>query len=100
MAETDNAATPRDSWCTAARDFWDVVTRDYALEPWAAFVLRAGCDALHRAEEELATVNAEGPTFSSGAGMIRQHPAVQIERESRAAFVRACAELRLEVNPE
>lgn len=88
---------PPGNLCEIAADFWRTVTADYILEPWQLFVLRAAADALHRSVLAEQVLDAEGATYVTGAGMIRQRPEVTVLRDSRIAFLRACRDLNLEV---
>ena len=81
----------------AGLSLWRTVCTDYGLEPWQLSILETACRAKSqeaRCEELLA---AEGYTVTTGAGMVRARPEATVLRDARAAFLRAMAALRLEV---
>jgi P27 family predicted phage terminase small subunit len=80
---------------SATQDWWRQIVADYELEPHHLKLLEAAADAWDRMAQARATVLAEGLTIESGKGR-KQHPAVAIERDARAAFARLVRELDLD----
>lgn len=80
-----------------AASFFRTVVRDYSLEDFQLYVLTAAAEALHRYDRAREVLDAEGPTYTTGAGMIRQRPEVVVLRDSRIAFLRATRDLGLDV---
>jgi phage terminase small subunit len=76
------------------------ICEEYELdgEPAALTTLSEGLTSLDRGIEARKTVETEGLTVVAGNGTIRAHPAVQIERDSRVAYLRAIRELALGVD--
>lgn len=82
-------STPMKAW-------WRQVVDDYSLEPHHLLLLTQACEAHDRATQARKQVDADGPTIADRFGQLRPHPAVQIERDSRAAFARLVRQLDLE----
>lgn len=82
---------------TEASRFWDDVVRDYTLADWQLAVLETACSAKHLEAKCVAIIEAEGMTVQTGQGMVRARPECTILRDARAAFLRACKDLNLEV---
>lgn len=81
-----------------ASRFWDDVVRDYTLADFQLAILETACHAKHMESECLRILAAEGFTVETGAGMIRARPEATILRDARAAFLRACKDLNLEID--
>jgi phage terminase small subunit len=77
------------------RSWWVEVVREYALEPHHLRLLEAACDAFDRMTAARTLLLKEGLTVSTRTGC-KAHPAVVIERDSRAAFMVALRELDLD----
>ena len=81
-----------------AAELWRVVLRDYSLEPFQLSLLETACSAKSQELRCQEILDAEGMTFTSGRNnMIRARPECTLLRDSRSAFLRAMAALRLEV---
>lgn len=78
------------------RAWWRQVVADYDLEPHHLLLLAQACEAHDRATQAREQVDAAGPVTTDRFGQLRAHPAVQIERDSRAAFARLVRQLDLE----
>lgn len=76
--------------------WWRSVVRDYFLEPHHLLLLQAACEALDRAAEARAILDKEGLTVPTANGGQKQHPAAQIEFNSRLSFARLLRELDLD----
>jgi P27 family predicted phage terminase small subunit len=76
--------------------WWRAVVSDFELEPHHRRLLQAACEAWDRCQQARAAISDHGLTFTDERGMVRSRPEVQIERDSRTAFMRAVRELDLE----
>ena len=72
------------------------IVSDYDLEPVDLARLATACHALDRAEQAAAEVRRDGLLVTMPSGARRPHPAVRIEAESRALFLRSLRELDLD----
>jgi len=82
----------------SARQWWEIVVRDYILAEHHLRLLQLACEAWDRAQEARAQLEDEGLTVSGAQG-IRPHPCVAIERDARLAVARLVRELDLDVEP-
>ena len=87
-ASPDHLSPEMASW-------WRQTVADYDLEPHHLKLLEAACDAWDRMTQARATLLAEGLTVQGAHGP-KTHPAVAVERDSRAAFARLVRELDLD----
>lgn len=83
----------------SARDFYRSVTRSFVLEEHHLRVLTLACEAYDRAAQARAIVEKEGIVTHDRAGRPIVHPAVIVERDSRAAFARLIKQLDLDIVP-
>ena len=72
---------------------WQQLQNGYQLEPASLELLRNGAEALERAAQLAAQVQAEGATFRDRFGGIRPNPAAQLEQQYRALATRTLAQL-------
>ena len=79
--------------------WWRSVVRDYLLEQHHLLLLQAACEALDRAAEAREILDKEGLTVPTSSGGLKQHPAAQIEFNSRLSFARILRELDLDTEP-
>lgn len=80
-----------------AADWWRAVLRDYDLGPHHLHLLKLACEALDRAAQaRQALADHGGLVFTDERGVIRAHPCVAHERDSRIAFARLVRELDLD----
>jgi hypothetical protein len=61
--------------------------------------LQVACESWDRAEQARAIVDSQGLTFTDKAGQPKMRPEILIERDNRAAFLRAVRELDLDAEP-
>jgi phage terminase small subunit len=67
----------------------------YPLEPEKQQLALAAANALDRAEGARQRVEQDGPFIDDRFGQVKPHPAVNVERDARAAFVRTVRALDL-----
>lgn len=100
MTRRDRTPRPPADLGPVARAWFTSVTREFELPPHALAVLTQAARALDRAEEARAELKrAGGLTYSDENHIVRQHPAVNIERDARGLFMRLRRELRLDDAP-
>jgi phage terminase small subunit len=86
---------PPDHLSPTMQDWWRQTVADYDLEPHHLKLLEAAADAWDRMAMARATVLDEGLTVQGAHGP-KTHPAIGVERDSRAAFARLVRELDLD----
>jgi len=79
----------------AMQTWWRQITETYDLDVHHLKLLEAAANAWDRMAQARATVLAEGLTVQGVHGA-KTHPAVNVERDSRAAFARLVRELDLD----
>lgn len=92
-------ASPPEHLSAASRDWFAMVTEEFALEPWQLRTLAAAAEAHDRMTEARIAIDADGPTITTRFGELRAHPLLAVERDSRTAYLRAVRELALDVGP-
>jgi len=75
---------------TAGKRFWRAAVEEYDLTPQQLELLTQAAELLDRAGQAAAELRRAGLTFEDRFGQVRTHPAVEVERLSRLAFVRIC----------
>jgi P27 family predicted phage terminase small subunit len=75
--------------------WWRTIVADFDLEAHHLKLLESAADAWDRLVTARAELLRDGITVEGGKGR-KQHPAVAIERDSRAAFARLIRELDLD----
>ena len=93
------AKRPPEGLSRTAAQFFRQVQTDYALDPHDSVLLRLACECLTRMEEARAAVEKDGAYFTNREGIPRPHPALAVERDSRAAFARLVNQLGLDDDP-
>ena len=93
---TKPVRAPRHLSPTSRRLFADV-TSSYVLEPHHVAILTKALEAFDRAEQARALVDAEGLIVLSRLNESKAHPAIPIERDSRAQFFAGMRQLGLDV---
>jgi P27 family predicted phage terminase small subunit len=89
---------PPDHLSAAMQAWWRRAVADYDFDAHHLLMLEAACDAWDRMVQARTTISAEGLTVETANGK-KQHPAVNIERDSRIAFSRLVRELDLDCPP-
>jgi hypothetical protein len=94
-AKTKAAGAP-EHLSQSSRELFDRLVVDYSLADDAAAlaILQAAMESKDRAEQARAAIDRDGLTMVGKA-----HPAVTIERDSRAAFLAGLKHLRLDLEP-
>lgn len=75
---------------------WNAIVAEYGLEAHHRAILAAACEALDRMREAQAAIAASG-AYVEGRFGPKAHPAIAVERDSRAAMLRALRELGLDL---
>jgi len=81
----------------SGRQTWAHVVENFVLEPHHLSILQAACEARDRAESCRAQIERDGLTQPDRFGKPRMHPLLPVERDARAAFIRAMQGLGLDV---
>jgi P27 family predicted phage terminase small subunit len=76
---------------------WRAILRDYILEPHHRSVLSVTLEALDRLRDAQALLKTEGLVVKTSTGGSKAHPAIAVERDCRAAFLRGVRELGLDL---
>jgi P27 family predicted phage terminase small subunit len=86
---------PPDHLSRLSKAFWRQITAKYALETEHLAVLRRALEASDRADEAGELLRRDGLTTTDRYGQTKPHPAVTIELQNRAAFLRFLVALKL-----
>lgn len=81
----------------STKAWWRQVVATFDLEAHHLAVLRAAAEAWDRYQQARELLDAEGIVLRDRWGQSKPHPATVTERDSRAAFCRAVAQLGLDV---
>jgi hypothetical protein len=83
-----------------AKRLWCDVTDNYQVDdPASLQVLSEACSALDRAERCRRQIDADGETYQSRGGMLRAHPLLAPEVQTRALACRLLQRLGLDLEP-
>ncbi len=83
------------------RRLWLSATGDFEIDPPGLELLRLACEALDRADEARVAIERDGAYVAGRyANIIRPHPALAVERDSRLAAARLIRELGLLEAPD
>lgn len=95
---TDNPA-PKDL-STAARGWWKRLHSEFDLSDEAAkFLLESALRAFDRMNEAAALIEKHGVCITDRYQQLKPNPAVNVERDARAAMLMAFKQLNLDVIP-
>jgi phage terminase small subunit len=84
----------------AAKRWWREIQREFSIDdPGGLLVLTSAAEAFDRTKQAEAMVKAEGITTIDRFGQAKTHPAVIIERDSRAQMLAALRDLHLDLEP-
>src|SRR5438552_9398880 len=78
-----------------SRDFYRRITAGWELGEDGLAILLVAAESLDRLREAQALIRRDGLTIKGTRGL-KPHPAVGVERESRAAFLQALRQLNLD----
>jgi hypothetical protein len=83
----------------AGRELWSSIQSGYKIsDPGGLALLRVACEAADRVASCRKMLDEAGEVIFI-KGVPRAHPAAAIERDARAALIRALKELHLDVEP-
>ena len=83
-----------------ARKWFLAIAREYGItDAGGVALLTAAAESRQRASEAWAIVAAEGAIVRGANGVPVPHPALRLERDSRAAMLAALKQLHLDVEP-
>lgn len=88
-------ANPPKHLSPESRKFWKEIVDAYDLQPEVLKVLQTACEAWDRMSEARKHIEAEGLLIDAGRYGRRKNPCVDIEQNSRAAFLRAISMINL-----
>jgi P27 family predicted phage terminase small subunit len=94
-----NLPTPPKSLAADGRKLWASIVEAFDLDPAALSILEAACLSQDRETAAMKAIKAEGMTTTDRYGRCKAHPAVLIERDSRAAKLKALKQLGLDLEP-
>lgn len=83
----------------AGRKLWRRILEGYDLDDAAMVILESACMNQDRESGATETISKEGTTTTDRFKQTKVHPAVLIERDSRAAKLRALKLLNLDLEP-
>ena len=84
-----------------AKGLWQAVVPSRAKSPERLAMVQSALESLDRADQAAALVRDEGMTVTAKkGGLPHVHPAVRVERDARAMFVRTWGGLALSWNHE
>jgi phage terminase small subunit len=79
---------------------WLELVGENVKSPQKLTLFQTALEALDRADEAKALVDSEGLTFKTKTtGAVQVHPAVKVEKDSRALFARLWTQLSLTYDP-
>ena len=81
------------------REWWRTIATTYELDSHHYRILQAACESWDRAMQARSIIDSQGLTFTDKFGQPKMRPEVLIERDNRAAFLRAVRELDLDAEP-
>jgi P27 family predicted phage terminase small subunit len=81
-------------------NLWNRITSEYAVEDAAGKeLLVLACQSLDRAEAIRATIDHDGEVLTTRNGVVKEHPALRAELQSRAFCAKMLLRLGLDVEP-
>jgi P27 family predicted phage terminase small subunit len=78
------------------RRWWEHVNSAYVLSDHHKLLLTHAAESWDRANQARRQIDEEGITTADRFDQVKAHPAIAIERDSRAAFARLIRQLDLE----
>ncbi len=96
----DSRSKPPSILSKAAQSLWREVVGGYELDdPAGQMLLESALTAYDRMHQARRLIRRDGLLVPGTAGTKKQHPAVTIERDSRAAMLSALKALNLDLEP-
>lgn len=83
----------------ASQRIWRAIDGEWQLDTSGLLLLRTALEAYDRYTEAREAVSRDGMTYTTESGYMRPHPLLQVEKESRAAFLGAWRSLGLDIEP-
>ena len=81
----------------AAKRLWNDLMSDYEIDDAAGLaLLQTACEAFQRCDDARRMIRREAAVITDRFGQPKPHPAVTIERDSRAQLIAALRALKLE----
>ena len=82
---------------TTAKAYWTCVTSTYDLDAPDLHLLAMACQHLTRAQQAAEQIEKDGCFVKDRWGVLKEHPGLSTERQSRLAALRSIRELGLSV---
>jgi phage terminase small subunit len=82
-----------------SKAIWRSLNTEWELGTSELLLLKTSLEAYDRLNAARMQIDTEGPTIISPSGLIKPHPCLKIEKESRAGFLQAWRMLNLDVEP-
>jgi phage terminase small subunit len=99
VASADALPAPPAHLGVSGLELWRSIQASYALDdPGGLALLAVACEASDRVASCRKQLDEEGEVITV-RGLPRAHPAAAIERDARAAMIRAIKELHLDIEP-
>jgi hypothetical protein len=93
---TSTKLTPPKGISTESKAIWLQITAGWRLDEYGLITLRTAIEAHERLLEARAAIKKDGAYIDGRFGK-KAHPAMAVERDARAAFLRALRSLNLDV---
>lgn len=94
------ATSPPDHLSEQARVWWRSIVAEYGIdETVGLLLLTCAAQAWDRSDSARAQIEKEGATILDRFGQLKNHPAIMVERDSRAQFITALKSLNLDLEP-
>ena len=82
-----------------SRGIWKSITDSWELDESMLLVLQISLESLTRLRQAQAEVERDGLTYKTQSGIIKSHPSLALEKESRAAWMQSWKMLNLGIEP-
>lgn len=88
------------TWLKPARDFFRHVAEGWELHPEDVQLLTAVAERLNQYWECQAAIDRDGLCLTSAGGMVRKHPAAEVQKAAWAGFLAGLRQLNLSDDPK
>ena len=96
----DPAPTPPKHLGDEARKWWQLMQDEYGIEDAGGLtLLGVAAEAQDRMTRARKLIEERGEVVEGRGGVLKAHPATQIERDARGQFLQALAALHVDVEP-